>query len=164
METITDSQIQELRTLEQKATEAPWAHGCDDTPPDPSIDHMDGGCIAYMCEHKNIRTIMKHNEEFSHADARLIVAVRNLLPAILEEWTQLRQMYMCVYCTDKRTKETAVIDAVKEMREAEKLCEKLPCNWTTSEHSDEDLAEFNRQATRAYKAREALDAALGALG
>lgn len=154
MDTVTDSQIQELRTLEQRATEAPWSHGCDDSPPDPSIDRVDGGCIAFMCEHKNIRTIMKHGEDFSHADARLIVAVRNLLPAILEEWVQLRQMYMCVYCTDKRTKENAVIAAARELRAAEKI---------SNGSAETDLEVFSQQVERTCNAREALDVALKAL-
>ena len=74
--------VEPLRKLEAKASPAPWAHCCDEDPPDSAIE-SDGGLVASVHHHANVRTILRHGEEFSHTDARLIALMRNALPALL---------------------------------------------------------------------------------
>lgn len=75
--------LDELERLSAAATDAPWVHGADDDPPSEDIHAESGGAIAMVWPHANVRTVMRHGENFSHADARLIVATRNALPELI---------------------------------------------------------------------------------
>lgn len=69
--------IPSLRALLAAATPGPW-HA------DDGNICCENGSLAFMHPYANIRTVMKHNEEYSHADEALIVGAINALPELLD--------------------------------------------------------------------------------
>lgn len=69
----------------------PWSHRLDFHPPEPGIVSANGGLVCSVRYHGNLSTITRTGQEFSHADARLIVQTcnhHNMLVAALERAEQ----------------------------------------------------------------------------
>ena len=95
--------MKQLKKLLKKATRAPWGHDCDEEDPEGLIETEDGCCIARIHPHGNIRTVQKEGEEFSHADARLIVEMRNNIEELLNENEKYEKLFkLCKSFVDDR--------------------------------------------------------------
>ncbi len=91
----TKPDLDELDRLHAEATPVGWEHDCDEEKPEGSIEY--NGCgVAILHPHANIRTNMRTGQDFCHADARLIVALRNAYPALKERILEAeRQLGEC---------------------------------------------------------------------
>lgn len=81
---LTLNDVYRLRDLCNAATPPPWIHFADDPEPDGCIESEDGGAIFCIAHHANTHTVLSTGEDFRHADAMLIVMMRNALPELLE--------------------------------------------------------------------------------
>jgi hypothetical protein len=91
---MTDElRLDELERLEQAATPGPWETSeCDcDRACKVNISDADGYGIAMCWPYANIRTALKKDQCASQADAALIVAARNALPALIRRIRELEQ-------------------------------------------------------------------------
>jgi hypothetical protein len=80
--------LAQLRALLAAGTPGPWEWEGESEPvgnDDNGIAAQSGGLICNMQFHANHRTVMAHGGElYDHADARLIAAAVNALPALLD--------------------------------------------------------------------------------
>jgi hypothetical protein len=106
--------MENLRKLSELATKAPWHHSVDDEEPGSEITDDNGSVVAFIQPHGNIRTIYSHQETFSHADARLIVELRNNVNSIIEEheellkWRRLFENLIGEKCSPEKAEEKFV--------------------------------------------------------
>ena len=87
MADITDAELQQLRELEQAATETPWAVG-------GRAQDADAGVVAggrNIWQGRWATDITSPGADLSDADAKLIAAARNALPRLLDEVERLRK-------------------------------------------------------------------------
>ncbi len=73
------SVAEKLRELMGKASARPW----EDDPDESTIEGPNGGAICHVAHHVNTWTVLSRKEEWSHADAALIVSAVNALPELL---------------------------------------------------------------------------------
>lgn len=76
--------VSALRALLAAATPGPW------TEDDGSLYGPNDGAVAHIARHASMHTVMATGEDWSHADAALIAAAVNALPALLDELEALR--------------------------------------------------------------------------
>jgi hypothetical protein len=103
---IDRSFLEELKVLDKEACDPPWEHNCDEDPPQPDIDGQNG-LVAFVQPHGNIHTVLSTGESFCHADAKLIVLLRNNVSGIIQLANKLEE-YDCLL-----TKIRILLDQVK---------------------------------------------------
>lgn len=86
---ILPDELDELEALAARASEWPW----DWDPSSSMIEGGNGGAVAYIAEHGNMRTIIEHREDFSSADARYIARMHpGTTLRLIEEIRRLNQL------------------------------------------------------------------------
>lgn len=90
--------ILEIKELADKASVGPWVDNIETQ--DPNIDANNGGMVARVQYHGNVRTIKETGETFSYSDARFIAASRTLVPQLCDA------LLKCVELTDFQLKGT----------------------------------------------------------
>lgn len=135
---VTRPNIEELDRLWEEATEGEWKHDLDEERPEGSITDASGYGIAIVFPYASVKTVMRTGQEFSHDDARAIVAHHNAWPSVSAYIRELEQenRFIESRLDDLRTIESEFYEMAEVAKHANARIEQLEARLNERECGD----------------------------